>query len=41
MKKIMAQYASTILSGCALIFISILKPWLGSPKAPKELLKNK
>ncbi|WYT59623.1 cyclic lactone autoinducer peptide [Paenibacillus sp. FSL K6-1217] len=39
MKKVLAKQASAVLARSARFFVSIMKPMLHSPEAPKELRK--
>ncbi|NQX44954.1 cyclic lactone autoinducer peptide [Paenibacillus tritici] len=39
MKKTIAKKASAVLAGSARFFVSIMKPAIHSPEAPKELRK--
>ena len=39
MKKTVARYASKTLASSAHVFAAVLKTWIHSPEAPKELLK--
>ncbi|MEK3902152.1 MULTISPECIES: cyclic lactone autoinducer peptide [unclassified Paenibacillus] len=39
MKKALAKQASAVLAGSARFFVSIMKPMIHSPEAPKELRK--
>ncbi|WP_238650169.1 cyclic lactone autoinducer peptide [Paenibacillus piscarius] len=39
MKRVLAKQASAVLAGSARFFVSIMKPMIHSPQAPKELRK--
>lgn len=39
MKKLLARYASSALAASAVVFATILKPYIHSPEIPKELRK--
>ena len=39
MKKFLARYASSALAASAVVFATILKPYIHSPEIPKELRK--
>lgn len=39
MKKFLARYASSALAASAVVFATILKPYIHSPEIPQELRK--